>query len=130
MVRPVVVSNGMLSPEMETKVRTTLHQVSAQLSSRLTPEMETKARTTLHEAIAEIDMKDKGAPGMAARIKQERAAADKEVASTPVPAPQPVLSTLSGPKEKRLSDLLALYKADTITPAEYHQERAKIIAEL
>ncbi len=129
MVRPVVVSNGALSPEMDTKVRTTLHQVNAELNSHLTPEMETKARATLHEAIAEIDMRDKGALAMAARIKQERAAADKEVAATPAPAPQPVLSTLSGPKEKRLADLLALYKADTITPAEYHQERAKIIGE-
>jgi len=39
------------------------------------------------------------------------------------PAPAP------GSKEDRLSELLDLYKADKISPAEYHDQRAKIIAE-
>jgi len=39
------------------------------------------------------------------------------------PAPTP------GSKEDRLSELLDLYKADKISPAEYHDQRAKIIAE-
>jgi len=47
-------------------------------------------------------------------------------AAPPTPAPVPVLS---GSKEQRLDELLQLYKTDRITPAEYHQQRAKIIAE-
>jgi hypothetical protein len=35
----------------------------------------------------------------------------------------------TGSKERRLDDLLRLYKADQITPQEYHVQRAKIIAE-
>jgi hypothetical protein len=36
---------------------------------------------------------------------------------------------ISADKQKRLADLLARYQADEITPAQYHQERAKILAE-
>jgi hypothetical protein len=44
----------------------------------------------------------------------------------PAPSDQPV-----GPKTKqqKLSDLLELYKADKLTPAEYHAQRAKILSE-
>ncbi len=38
-------------------------------------------------------------------------------------------SSLSGSKEARLAELLELYRADKITPQEYHTQRAKIIAE-
>jgi len=36
---------------------------------------------------------------------------------------------ISGSKQQRLAELLQLYKSDKITPAEYHQQRAKIVAE-
>jgi hypothetical protein len=32
-------------------------------------------------------------------------------------------------KEQRLSHLLELYKSDRLSPVEYHEQRAKIIAE-
>ncbi len=49
---------------------------------------------------------------------------------TPMPAPAPaVMAPAPASKEQRLNDLLQLYKADKITPYEYHQERAKILAE-
>jgi hypothetical protein len=38
-------------------------------------------------------------------------------------------SPLSGSKQERLAALLQLYKADTITPQQYHTQRAAIIAE-
>jgi hypothetical protein len=43
----------------------------------------------------------------------------------------PVAETPSGPKTKqqRLVELLEDYKADKITPQEYHEQRAKIVAE-
>lgn len=50
--------------------------------------------------------------------------------------PQKAMSTLEAPasplagsKEQRLQQLLQQYKADQITPEQYHQQRAKIIAE-
>jgi hypothetical protein len=48
----------------------------------------------------------------------------------------PVFPPLQGPasalpsaKQQRLSDLLRRYRADQISPQEYHDERAKILAE-
>lgn len=38
-------------------------------------------------------------------------------------------SPLSGSKQERLAELLRRYKADAVTPQEYHTQRAKIIAE-
>jgi len=57
--------------------------------------------------------------------------AEKKQAKTravfpPMAAPS---SPLSASKEARLAELLRQYKADEITPAQYHAERAKIIAE-
>ncbi|MEO5802601.1 MAG: hypothetical protein ABIR24_03660 [Verrucomicrobiota bacterium] len=45
-----------------------------------------------------------------------------------VPTAKP-LTVESGSKEGRLADLLRKYKADEITPHDYHIERAKILAE-
>ena len=42
------------------------------------------------------------------------------LATQPYPAPES--------KEARLAELLKLYRADTITPAEYHTQRAAIVA--
>jgi hypothetical protein len=41
----------------------------------------------------------------------------------------PVNAGGPGSKAQRLADLLAAYRADKITPLEYHTERAKILAE-
>jgi len=38
-------------------------------------------------------------------------------------------AALSGSKEQRLQQLLQQYKSDQITPQQYHEQRAKIIAE-
>jgi hypothetical protein len=57
----------------------------------------------------------------------EHMAAPETGSTTPAPAPaQP-----TGPrtKQQKLMDLLELYKADKLTPAEYHSQRAKILAE-
>jgi hypothetical protein len=45
---------------------------------------------------------------------------------TPAPSTQ---STGPKTKQQRLNDLLDQYKADKMTPAEYHAARAKILAE-
>ena len=45
------------------------------------------------------------------------------------PAPEPVPLPITGVKQQRLTKLLEAYKNDQLTPAQYHQERAKILAE-
>ena len=44
----------------------------------------------------------------------------------PLPGPPPAVAA---DKEQRLQELLRKYRADQITPEEYHQQRAKILAE-
>ena len=44
----------------------------------------------------------------------------------PIPVPPPAVSA---DKQQRLAELLRKYKADEITPEEYHQQRAKILSE-
>ncbi len=51
----------------------------------------------------------------------------------PAPAPLPPMqgppSSISSGKQQKLDALLQQYKADQITPQEYHEQRAKILAE-
>jgi hypothetical protein len=80
---------------------------------------------------------------------KELAAQPPDVTSVPGPAPAqtPTMKPktlkaplafppLQGPppavaadKEQRLRELLGKYRADQVTPEEYHQQRAKILAE-
>ncbi len=50
----------------------------------------------------------------------------KQLEFPPLAAP-PV--TLSADKQARLADLLRQYKADIISPEQYHAQRAKILSE-
>jgi len=45
------------------------------------------------------------------------------------PPLQPPPPAVSSAKRQRLDDLLARYKADQITPEQYHEQRAKVLAE-
>jgi len=64
--------------------------------------------------------------------------AQKQPEKKPTPAPHApaVFVPIEGPassiaigKQQRLEELLGRYKSDTITPEQYHNERAKILAE-
>ena len=61
--------------------------------------------------------------------REAKARITRRPATTEFPALPAPASSLSGSKESRLSELLQKYKADQITPEEYHRERAKILAE-
>jgi hypothetical protein len=41
---------------------------------------------------------------------------------------EPPPSAFSGPKSEKLADLLRKYRADQITPEEYHKQRAALVA--
>lgn len=109
----------------------------------LSPDAEMRAREALHEA--EMQTPPSGAPVSSGRVVQTRPAGpapSKGVAIrtetkpgytqappgayNPLPTPPP---QLSGSKEQRLGQLLQQYKSDQITPAQYHEQRAKIMAE-
>ena len=62
-----------------------------------------------------------------AQVKEKPAKKNAKVAkaATPMAAPAPPPAFV----EQRLADLLQLYKSDKITPADYHEQRAKILAE-
>jgi hypothetical protein len=56
----------------------------------------------------------------------------RAAAVQPMPELKPVTAPplpISGSKEARLTELLRQYRADQITPEQYHKERAKILAE-
>ncbi len=50
-------------------------------------------------------------------------------APQPFPPIQPPPPTVSGDKQQRLAELLRKYRADQITPEEYHQQRTKVLSE-
>jgi hypothetical protein len=81
---------------------------------------ERKAREEVRKTLGETGPNNKSE----AKFPVEAKMGPEHAATTMAkPAPAP------GSKEERLSELLDLYKADRISPAEYHDQRAKIIAE-
>jgi len=77
------------------------------------------------EARKAADAKKPAAPATAG------ASSPKPVAPAKPAAPSPAASKKAPikPKDQRLKELLQLYLTDKITPREYHQQRAKILAE-
>lgn len=74
------------------------------------------------------------APAMAAPVAPAKPAkpvvATAPVVAVPITANiETAPSPLSGSKQERLAELLRRYKADEVTPQEYHTQRAKILAE-
>jgi hypothetical protein len=62
----------------------------------------------------------------AEKATKSPAAVKNAPAFPPIQAPPP---TVSADKQQRLADLLRKYKAEELTPEEYHQQRAKIMSE-
>ena len=121
------------NPEAESKAQAYLHQREAELKSGITPETPEQTRI-LRLKIAE-------SKGLITPAEAAQAAAAPAVASA-APAGQ-VGATASANVTSsvpfytsnkagmaRLQELTDLYKADRITPYEYHHERAKIVASL
>jgi len=100
------------------------------------PENIAKAREALEKKMAELE-----AQGGAQAQPAPQGAGNPTGMTTPPPASkqpkgvtafQPIpapASPLSADKQQRLADLLQKYRADQITPEQYHAERAKILAE-
>lgn len=102
------------------------------VSNRPDTEAEARAREALRQKMQELT----GAPAVGnppAYPVQPPPSGKTPNVVTPTPPTTPpggnVLVKNTGSKERRLDDLLRLYKADQITPQEYHVQRAKILAE-
>jgi len=80
-----------------------------------------RAREALRQKMAGLDAQRSAKTAPANRVFSEPTPEYKPIPAAPLP--------LSGSKEARLAALLVQYKADQITPEQYHQERAKILAE-
>jgi len=127
--RPGTISTPQPDPEAQAKALAYLNQHDAELKAGVTAD--TPAQTKLLRLkIAE----SKGiiTPAEAAQVAAAPAttsAAPTAAASANVAAPVPVFSSNKAGMA-RLQELTDLYKADRVTPYEYHHERAKIVASL
>ncbi len=83
-----------------------------------------RARATVRQKMDELDTQQP--PAAKAGPVAKRATSEPRLDFKPIAAPP---SPISGSKEARLADLLRQYKADEITPEQYHKQRVKILAE-
>ncbi|MDB6022739.1 MAG: hypothetical protein JWQ04_2596 [Pedosphaera sp.] len=105
-------------------------------SNRLTPEQAEQAREAVRLEKAKLDANDQALAETAAKQKaeaalvaQQKAGATAVAVAKPTAVPAEAANPALSSKEQKLQDLLQQYKADKITPAEYHQRRAQIISE-
>jgi hypothetical protein len=93
-------------------------EAPAAISTAREPATPAKAQPEAAQARKEAEQ----AAEAQAKVKQAQATAGfKAIAGPPLP--------ISDSKEARLQELLKKYKADEITPDEYHKQRTAILAE-
>ncbi len=123
------------NPEAQAKALAVLHQSDAEVQAGVTPDTP-EATRLLRLKIAE----SKGviSPQEAAKAAATPAQSTA-LAATPAAAPQTTPAIGTAPVTfqtsnktglARLNELTELYKADKVTPYDYHHERAKIVATL
>jgi hypothetical protein len=127
---PVVVAAPVADTEAQAKARAALLQKISEAGAPpaamppmtpMTPEKIAVEKTETPVSTAPVV-----APVAAPMVMEPKPAVVAEPMVKPIETPAlPIAAT----KEERLQALLDKYKADQITPAEYHTERAKIIGE-
>ncbi len=135
------------SPELQGKALELLHQTLAQerqpatavipVGQPVSADQQQRALQLLREKTSEPLAATDAVPAKSAPAsksqKPAKASSAKPASASPTgaiaapTAPEP--STISKGKQQRLADLLEQYRADKITPAEYHAQRAKILSE-
>jgi hypothetical protein len=111
---------------------------SASLPPPADPEVMARTRAALEKRLNELGSQPEAAPNVTASQPSVRS---RVAVSTAVALPPPKLdqhgfvplarpeSPLSPDKQQRLAELLRKYRADEVSPEQYHAERAKILAE-
>ena len=134
-------ANAKTTPDQSERLRQTVRdkiaelntpQPAAKSAAEIRAEERAAAAEQRRQAEAEKARQKTEADEAKARAAREAAEAKAVKPPTvahnfePLPAPP---SSIPPAKEARLADLLKKYKADEITPEQYHTERAKILAE-
>lgn len=142
-----------MTPEAEAQARELLQKQWSELETTKAPspaedpksqrEAEKKAKREMEKLTTEANTKAraearKRTEAEAASIAETRAREQRKAQSAKTPsatggaiasAEPPPSSGLSESKQQRLTALLEAYKQGNIAPAEYHEKRAKILAE-
>jgi hypothetical protein len=100
--------------------------VAAPVAPSADSSAQARAQQALELKMRELDAGQPVAPPVAPPVTSPAAPTFPEVAFKPI---EPLPSPVSGPKAQRLSELLRKYRADQITPEDYHKQRAAILAE-
>jgi hypothetical protein len=90
-----------------------------------------KARAAMEQKLKELEAQPPIAAGAAAPASAPQPSKKPKTIKDlppfpPIPAPPPAVSA---DKAQRLAELLRKYKAEEITPEEYHQQRAKVLSQ-
>jgi len=107
------------TPAKSAEDRRAEEKAAAAEQKRLAEEAKAREKAAAEEASARATQEK-------AKAKAEAKPAPKASAFEPLPAPP---TNIAASKEARLAELLKKYKADEITPEQYHTERSKILAE-
>jgi hypothetical protein len=147
---PLTATTSPLTDTQEQKARTALSQVytGAAPGSTLPADAESRARAALEQlrnqqpAVAAVPAPAQApvapaaaAPARPAVVATPAAAAAQPAAAPasltvvePAPTPAPAATPVALTKKDKLQEILELYIADQITPREYHDRRAQILA--
>jgi len=90
------------------------------------PEAIAKAREAMEKKMKELIAQESAEPPAVPPTVPKPAKVKGAPAFPPLAGPPPAVSA---DKEQRLQELLRKYRADQITPEQYHEQRAKILAE-
>lgn len=107
-----VVSTARLSAEDEARVRAALHEHMGAAGSAAT------TSDTLFQS-----------GGRTSTTKARQPRMEDHVFSSPASLQSPIPSSISSSKQQSLAELLSLYRANAITPDEYHKRRAQILSQ-
>jgi len=122
---PVVAPNTIVDDATTARLREALRQ-SMEAPTAASGASGAVSVPIVDQAVAEAEARQK------AGAKVQSTPATAATAATTGLNPQPLVapaSPIPAGKEQRLAELLSKYKADQITPHEYHRQRASILAE-
>ena len=120
--QPALVAPTPVDEATIAKAREALRQKMQQLEAQ--PPASTVAKPG--EAQPQVTAIKPGAKPTAEKAPKKPASMKGALAFPPIQGPPP---SISADKQQRLAELLRKYKAEEITPEEYHQQRAKIMSE-
>jgi hypothetical protein len=118
-VAPVVQPTPTLAPAAQPAPRLALVAPKP-----VSPEEMAKAQQALQQKMKELPAQPPAAPGSAPGARPTTVSRPQPF--TPIQGPPPAVSAA---KQQRLDELLRRYMADEITPEQYQEQRAKILAE-